>query len=92
MKLDIALIHYPVCNKKQEIIGSAVTNLDIHDIARVGKTYGVNNFFIVTPFTEQQKIVGEIIEHWRHGYGSRYNRDRQEAFSIIKVCARLEDL
>ena len=92
MKLDIALIHYPVCNKKQEIIGSAVTNLDIHDIARAGKTYGVNNFYIVTPFADQQKLVGEIIEHWRHGYGARYNNDRREAFSIIKVCERLEDL
>lgn len=92
MKLDIALIHYPVWNKKQEIIGSAVTNLDIHDIARAGKTYGVNNFYIVTPFADQQKLVGEIIEHWRHGYGARYNNDRREAFSILKVCACLDDL
>lgn len=92
MKLDLALIHYPVWNKKQEIIGSAVTNLDIHDIARAGKTYGVSNFHIVTPFADQQKLVGEIIEHWRYGYGARHNNDRQEAFSIVKVCARLDDI
>jgi tRNA (guanine37-N1)-methyltransferase len=92
LKLDIALVHYPVLNKKQEIIGSAVTNLDIHDIARAGKTYGVNNFYIVTPFTDQQKLVGEIIEHWLHGYGAVSNSDRCEAFSLIKVCSSLEDL
>ncbi len=92
VQLDLALVHYPVCNKNQEIIGSAVTNLDIHDIARAGKTYGVNNFYIVTPFADQQKLVDEIVDHWRHGYGARYNSDRQEAFSIIKVCACLQDL
>lgn len=92
MKLDLALVHYPVCNKNQEVIGSAVTNLDIHDIARAGKTYGVRNFYIVTPFADQQKLVCEIIDHWRHGYGAQYNRDRQEAFSIIKVCPSLQDL
>lgn len=92
LKLDLALVHYPVWNKNQEIIGSAVTNLDIHDIARAGKTYGVNTFYIVTPFTDQKKLVGEIIDHWLHGYGAGYNQDRQEAFSIIKVCTDLADL
>ncbi len=92
MSIDLALIHYPVLNKKQEIIGSAVTNLDIHDIARAGKTYGVNNFYIVTPFVDQQKLVNEIIEHWLYGYGARYNQDRQEAFSIITLCASLADI
>lgn len=92
MSLDLALIHYPVCNKNQEIIGSAVTNLDIHDIARAGKTYGVDNFYIVTPFADQQQLVGEIIDHWQQGYGARYNTDRKEAFSIIRVCAGLNEL
>lgn len=92
MKLDIALVHYPVFNKKQEIIGSAVTNLDIHDIARAGKTYGVDNFFIVTPFADQQELVGDIIGHWQNGHGARYNADRCAAFSIVKVCSSLEDL
>lgn len=90
--LDIALIHYPVLNKKQEIIGSAVTNLDIHDIARAAKTYGVNTFYLLTPFVEQQILVAEIIDHWRNGYGARYNSDRREAFSLIKVYSQLADI
>lgn len=90
--LDIALVHYPVCNAKREIIGSAVTNLDIHDLARAGRTYGVANFFIVTPFADQRKLAGEIIDHWRNGYGARHNPDRKEAFSIASVCPSLEDL
>ncbi len=31
-KLYVALVHYPVVNKNNEVISSAVTNLDLHDI------------------------------------------------------------
>lgn len=92
MKLDLALVHYPVWNKKQEVIGSAVTNLDLHDLARAGRTFGVSTLFIVTPFADQQELVSEICDHWRLGYGAHYNPDRCEAFSIVKVCASLQAL
>lgn len=92
MTVDLALIHYPVLNKRQEVIGSSVTNLDIHDIARAGKTYGVNAFYLVTPFVDQQNLIAEIVDHWLHGYGARYNADRREAFALIKVCGCLKDL
>ena len=90
--MDVALIHYPVYNKNQEIIGSAVTNLDIHDIARAGRTFGVGSYYIVTPYADQQQLVGEIIGHWQHGYGATYNKDRKEAFSGIHICDDLESL
>ncbi|MBT8351253.1 MAG: RNA methyltransferase, partial [Deltaproteobacteria bacterium] len=37
--LYVALVHYPVVNKNGDVIASAVTNLDLHDIARAAKTY-----------------------------------------------------
>ena len=92
MTVDIALVHYPVRNRKQEIIGSAVTNLDLHDIARVGRTFGVGTFYVVTPYEDQRALVDEIISHWLTGHGSRHNSDRKEAFSIIKVVESLEEL
>lgn len=92
MQVDVALVHYPVYNKHQEIIGSAVTNLDIHDIARAGRTFGVGTFYIVTPYQDQQKLVGEIVSHWRDGYGARYNTDRKEALASIEICADLQGL
>lgn len=92
MTVDIALVHYPVSNRKQEIVGSAVTNLDLHDIARVGRTYGVGTFYVVTPYEDQQALVAEILSHWLTGHGSRHNSDRKEAFSIIQVVANIEEL
>ncbi len=90
--LDIALIHYPVYNKNREIIGSAVTNLDLHDLARAGRTYGVGTVYIVTPFADQQELVKEIVGHWQDGYGAQYNRDRKEALAVIEICTDLEEL
>lgn len=92
LMLDIALIHYPVYNKNHEVIGSAVTNLDLHDLARAGRTYGVGTVYIVTPFADQQELVNEIVGHWQEGYGAQYNKDRKEALAVIEICTDLEEL
>jgi tRNA (guanine37-N1)-methyltransferase len=88
--LDLVLVHHPVCNKNQEIIGSAVTNLDLHDIARAGRTFGVGTFYVVTPFADQQQLVDELLAHWLSGPGAKANGLRKEALEIIRVCADLE--
>lgn len=90
--LHIALIHYPVLNKKKEVIGSAVTNLDIHDIARTARTYGVARYFIATPYEDQHELVSELLEHWRTGHGSVYNPARKEALSIVRLTSSLEEI
>ena len=90
--LNIALIHHPVVNKKNEIIGSAVTNLDIHDIARTAKTYGVSRYFITTPYKDQQQLVGELLAHWQTGHGATYNPARKEALSIVQLADSFEEV
>lgn len=92
MRVDLALIHYPVCNRNGEIIGSAVTNLDLHDIARAGRTFGIDNYYVVTPFADQQKLVGEILDHWQTGYGAGYNSHRREALGLVRICDDVKTL
>jgi hypothetical protein len=91
MKVDVALVHHPVVNRIGETIGSAVTNLDLHDIARAGRTYGVSTYWVVTPFSEQQQLAGQIVGHWTDGYGNSVNPDRGSALSIISICATIEE-
>ena len=90
--VNIALIHHPVVNKRGEIIGSAVTNLDIHDIARIAKTYGVESYFITTPYKDQHQLVRELLDHWQTGHGARYNPARQEALSTVQLAESLEEV
>jgi hypothetical protein len=88
----VALIHYPVLNKNGEIIASAVTNLDLHDIARAVRTYGAEAFYVVTPLEDQRALVGKILAHWIEGYGARYNPKRGEALALIDIQASLDDV
>ncbi|MDX1775285.1 MAG: RNA methyltransferase [Desulfobulbales bacterium] len=91
-RLDLALVHYPVLNKNQEKIGSAVTNLDLHDIARAAKTYGVDSLYIVTPYKDQQELFRELLDHWLSGHGAEYNSKRGEALSLVQICDDLDQL
>jgi hypothetical protein len=90
--LDLALIHYPVVNRKKEIIGSAVTNLDLHDIARAGKTYGVRTYWVVTPYPLQQELAKTLVQHWTEGYGGTVNPDRAAALALIRISSSLEEV
>lgn len=92
LRLDVALVHYPVCNRNGEVIGSAVTNLDLHDIARAGRTFGVDSYYIITPFADQQQLVREIVDHWVTGYGAGRNPARREALNLISLCPDLAGL
>ena len=88
----LALIHHPVLNKAGEVVASAVTNLDLHDIARVGKTYGVHSFFVVTPLGDQRKLAKEIVAHWVSGSGFQYNPLRGEAMRSIRVVSDFDQV
>ncbi|ADH85867.1 RNA methyltransferase [Desulfurivibrio alkaliphilus] len=90
--LDVALVHYPVFNRRREVIGSAVTNLDIHDIARTARTYGVRRFYLVTPYEDQQQLVAELLEHWLKGRGGQLNPARKEALTLVRVVPDLATL
>ncbi|MDY6954498.1 MAG: RNA methyltransferase [Thermodesulfobacteriota bacterium] len=88
--LYLALVHHPVYNKNGEVIASAVSNLDLHDISRAAKTYGVRAFYVVTPLTDQRELVGRIVSHWTKGAGAAYNPDRRDALRLLRVVASLD--
>ncbi|OGP98027.1 MAG: hypothetical protein A2Z39_02535 [Deltaproteobacteria bacterium RBG_19FT_COMBO_46_9] len=91
MRLYIGLLHYPVYNKNNQTIASAITNLDLHDLSRLSMTYGVKGFFVITPLDDQRRLAERIILHWTNGYGARYNVDRKEAFKITYIARSLEE-
>jgi hypothetical protein len=91
MRLYIGLLHYPVYNKNNQTIASAITNFDLHDLSRLSMTYGVKRFFIITPLDDQRRLAERIILHWTNGYGARYNADRKEAFKIADIARSLEE-
>ena len=56
----IALVHHPVLDRQGAIITTAITNLDLHDLARSACTYGVSQVFIVHPVAAQRELALRI--------------------------------
>lgn len=86
----MALMHYPVVNKTGGTIASSVTNLDLHDIARAARTFGVAIFYVVTPLLDQKALVKKIVSHWTMGPSARLNPARKDALSTIRIVDSLE--
>ena len=89
--IHLALVHFPVYNKSREVVVSSVTTLDVHDISRVCRTYGVGSFYVITPLKTQQELVERLVGHWLKGHGAEYNPTRKEALLKTVVKNNLDD-
>lgn len=75
----VVLMHTQVMLPGGQEGTTSVTSIDIHDIARSAKTFGLKNYFIVTPLADQQNIVQTLLDFWQKGNGVSYNFQRHEA-------------
>lgn len=89
--LYVALVHFPVKNKKGIPIGSALTTIDLHDIARASITFGVRGFYVVTPFEDQALLAAQVTDHWTKGVGGKLNPFRKQALELIRVTPTFRD-
>lgn len=89
--LYVVLLHEGMLNKNNEIITTSLTLIDVHDIARSSRTYGVKNLFIAHPSEAIRKLGETLKKHWEDGYGASYNPDRREALSIVEIVSSLDE-
>lgn len=92
----LALVHYPVYDRHRRVVATAITNLDIHDIARSSRTYQLAGYFLVHPVTAQRELADRITRDW--GYWRKTKDDeedpsdhRREALALIRIVPALED-
>ncbi len=90
-RVAIALVHFPVLDAAGATVTSAVTNLDVHDLSRSAKSYGMSDYFIVTPIAAQRELVSRICQHWAEGSSGRRIPARKEALALVRVVASLDD-
>lgn len=86
----VALVHHPVKNRAGEVVTTAVTNLDIHDIARAARTFGLAGYLVVTPVERQRHLVERILAHWQGPHGGGANQNRAKALARVRVTPDLE--
>tara|TARA_R110000868_G_scaffold248282_25_gene504779 strand:- start:1259 stop:1825 length:567 start_codon:yes stop_codon:yes gene_type:complete len=90
MRLYTALVHHPIQNKNGEMVTTAITNMDISDISRSCRTFGVKKYFLVSPAKAQHAMVQRILGHWESDAGSMYNPDRTDAMRVAMLVDSLE--
>ena len=88
--LYLALLHFPVYDKNGHVVTTAVTHLDIHDIARSACTFGVRRFYVVTPVQALRELSARILTHWESGWGATYNATRKDALALVGLTNDLE--
>ena len=75
----IALIHHPVVDRNGRIVASAITSLDLHDMARSAHTYGVTRDYMVHPVPELREFAAERARPLDGSYGRQFDGCRREA-------------
>jgi hypothetical protein len=89
-RVSLALVHYPVLDRGGAVITTTVTNLDIHDLARSARTYGLERVYIVTPIAAQRTLVERVRGHWVGGSGGVRIPDRSAALELVCAVDTLE--
>jgi hypothetical protein len=86
-----ALVHHPVRDREGETVTAAITNIDLHDIARSARTFGLCGMFVVSPIDAQRALAVRILEHWRIGSGKRRMPHRSEALALCQPVASIAE-
>ena len=86
----VAILHHPMRDRLGEVVTTALTTLDLHDMARTCRTFGVARFYVVHPIEPQRAIATRILAHWR-GDEARHDY-RGDALARVRVVASLDDV
>jgi hypothetical protein len=86
----IALVHHPVLDAQKGLVTTAITNLDVHDLARSARTYGCTDYFLVHPIDAQRELVQKILSHWLEGSSGRRIPDRKVALALVRTETTLD--
>src|SRR5258705_106130 len=89
--LYVALVHHPVLDKNGAVVTTAVTNMDVHDIARLARTFGVRGYYVCTPGPTLQRLARRIILHCEEEPGATYNETLKGGLAIVPLSDDLDD-
>jgi len=85
----LALVHHPCYDRAGRVVSTALTTLDLHDIARAARTYGLAGFFVVHPVAAQRAMAERICGHWLDGADGTHDF-RRAALERVTVVDSIE--
>lgn len=89
--LSVILLHDDMVDKNGRIVTTSLTLIDLHDIARTSRTYGVKTAFIAHSSPTIRNLGGRMRAHWETGYGLTYNPNRKDALEVVDIVCNLDE-
>lgn len=90
-RVAAVLVHHPVLDRAGEVVTTAITNLDLHDIARSAHTYGLEHYYVAHPVAAQRELATRVRAHWTDGSGARRIPDRRPPMEGLVIVESLEE-
>ena len=88
--LFLVLIHHPCLDRGGRIVTTAITSLDLHDIVRSARTFGVRGVYIAHPVRELRDFAARVRDHWFEEPGRRFDSRRREALELLHIVDDLD--
>lgn len=79
-------------DKTGRLVTTSLTLIDIHDIARSAKTFGVSGVYVAHPSPALHKLANTLKSHWEEGFGATYNPNRKEAIEGVQMVNTLDEV
>jgi tRNA (guanine37-N1)-methyltransferase len=86
-RTHVALVHHPIVDRTGAVVTTALTNFDVHDIARSAQTYGLGGYYVVTPVTAQRDKAEHIARLWQEEGGEH----RAQALARVRAVPSVAD-
>jgi tRNA (guanine37-N1)-methyltransferase len=88
-RTHLALVHHPVLDRTGKVVTSALTNFDVHDLARSALTYGLAAYHLITPITSQREKAEHIAALWQ---ADELPSSRGGALARVRTSPSIADL
>jgi tRNA (guanine37-N1)-methyltransferase len=89
LRTHLALVHHPVVDRTGQVITTALTNFDIHDLARSSLTYGLAGYHVVTPITSQRDKATHIARLW---IDDAQGEHRARALRLVRTAGSIDEV
>jgi len=86
-RTHLALVHHPCVDRTGAVITTALTNFDIHDLARSSLTFGLAGYHVVTPITSQRDKAAHIAALWMEDASGEH---RAHALRLVRTADSIE--
>lgn len=80
----VALLHHPMRDRTGAVVTTALTTLDLHDIARTCRTYDIAGYFIVHPIESQRTMAERVVSHWDEDKRHDLRRRALERVTVVE--------